>query len=480
MEWKYKEEELRHPTTGAIGAKTPEGDIVYGSLAQQFLTPVEEAPKLTFPEETANILIPESSQNILSQISTEWLEQREIDRQAEMEKTQAELEEVKAERKSLKDRLADFFTKRKPAEDILRAEQEKYGVEQHLKEQDLVLSNIRQTQATIIDLQSKRENALAAIEAQGISSAFVSREQARIADAYDRRINSLSAQLGAESAFLEASQGLISQARGLIGDIVNAYTYDTELELNRLAMFIDMNRDELGMLDTEFQRNLTDSQNYWENRLKQERADMEAILNMGISYPQAGISFKDTLENASNKLFTYLGTQPTDDVKELMLKFPQAFVGLTDEELSKITFAEAMTKIAQLPEEPSWQITQAGRDIYRIDKTTGAVEFLARGAEATPTSVLEWELAGKPGTLADWLTRKDKIVYPYGLTDDFINRMNAQGVNEEDVIDAMSFLRGDLVLPEGEKWTPEEQEKIDKVQNELQKERGGVIINFGD
>ena len=312
-------------------------------LEPDVLNVINNQPRLNVPDIT-NREVP--GQRIIDTITPQvQLSRIEQERQERIQSLERDRETLRTERTGLKNQLRDVFARRVPAEDITRREMNVLGITENLDKQRVLFQEITSLQEKSINLVEQRDSAISAIAQMGVSTPFIRGEQSRIAENYDRRIASLSSISGAKSAYAEALQGNIQTARGLVKDIVEASTYDTKLELDRVTTFIDMNRDEIGMLDVEFRNSINESQRYWETRLKQEQTEKEAVLNLMIKYNQAQITLNDSVESATQKASSWLGIQPNERVEELMLKFPRANIIQSD------TFSQAVNKIALLPVE---------------------------------------------------------------------------------------------------------------------------------
>ena len=313
-----------------------------GQTTQQvtsMLPITQEAPQLTIPEVESPT---KSAENLMDRTAgiEDRLAQMETERQRIAEESKAERDRLIAEQRTLAEKASDFIRGRS-VEDKMREEQQRFEIPETMEKEREALAQARELQQKAILLQEQRDAAIGALGHQAISTPFISGQQARIAEAYDRRIASTSAIAGTQLAYAEALRGNVSQARALIGDIVNAYTYDTELELNRINMFMDLNREEIGMLDRDYQNAIQESQRYWENQLAQERAEREAVLNMSLNFLDAGIGLNDDIETALKKAQQWSGIQPDADVKQLMAQFPMAGIEEKD------TFTEAINKIAK-------------------------------------------------------------------------------------------------------------------------------------
>ena len=305
----------------------------------------ERAAELKVEEPESPI---QDAQHLLDELTPEaQLAQMEADRQRQMEELKVEEQKLLEERRGLVDKASDFM-KGRTTEERVKDLQEEYEVSPMMKEARGALSQALEFQQRAIGLTEQRDAAVAAVGQQAISTPFLNRQEARVAENYDRRIASMSAMAGAQSSYAQAVQGQVSQARALIGDIVNAYTYDTQLELDRINMFMDLNKEEIEMLDRDYQNALQESQRYWENQLKEEKAESEAKLEMmATSEGQANITLNDTLEEAMEKYGNWTGTQIPSDTKSLFTEYPEAFADMTESQMKEMSFVEAVNRITK-------------------------------------------------------------------------------------------------------------------------------------
>jgi len=192
---------------------TPEGTDLSAvsagltDLENMLRTQIKEAPKLTIPEPEVGVSPPESSQRIIDTTPQQWFTDQEAKRQQELDRLAAEREKADAERKSLIEKVGDFFTGRESTEDKLRREREAMGMQEMLQQQQATISEIQRLRESAIALLEQRDASLSVGGQMGIETAFMTREQARIAEAYDRRISSITAREGSQLALFQAQQG---------------------------------------------------------------------------------------------------------------------------------------------------------------------------------------------------------------------------------------------------------------------------------
>jgi hypothetical protein len=318
------------------------------SVLRERVDRLYEQPEVKIPEIEIDT---SSAEELIDNTPTEQLSVLEEKRQRELDRLEREREQVREERASLTDELRETFESRQSMEEKLKETQQDFGVIEMLDKQREQLTAIQDLRNRATTLIEQRDAAIGAIGQQAIATPFITGQQARIAENYDRRINTISAYMGTEVAMYEAQQGNIQIAQSMVAQIVDAYTYDTKMELEKVSTFIDLNSDEISMLDQEYQNTLQESQRYWENKLQEEKAEREAVLNLKLQYATAGITIDDDLETAVEKSSKWLGIQPDADVRELMANYPGAGIEEKD------TFTEAIKKITelqaqQIPESP--------------------------------------------------------------------------------------------------------------------------------
>ncbi len=378
-----------------------------------------DSPTLRMPDATSDIT---PAQKVQDMTAAQRLAEDQVRIQQEMEEYKAARDTAMEERRDWKDKIGDFFDKRQTLEDKTREEMQRMGVHETNAKISTQIDQIMATQTHLNELVAQRDGALGALGQQAIATPFLTGQQARVAQAYDSRINALSAKMGAETAYLQAQQGQLQNAMSMVGQIVDAYTYDTQMELQKYSMFLDLNREEIDMMDTEYKNALNEQQRYWENRYQEERQEREQVMEWYLTYPDAGIAFSDSREEAAEKLANWIGVQPDAEVQDLVRQNPGAFVGMTQEEVEGLTFMEAIGKIAEMTRVPEYELRTLGRDLVQVDPQTGETRVLARGAEATPQSYREWQLAGSPGTFGSWLEKRTSpspaMPTIYGLTKD--------------------------------------------------------------
>ena len=214
--------------------------------------------------------------------------------------------------------------------------------------QMMALENVRAYQHQLTQLQNERAGALGAIGQQAISTPFLTAQQNRVAQAYDRREAVLTAQVGTETAYMQALSGMKQEARAQIGMIADAYTYDTEMELRAIETLMNVKQAEIAELDRDVQQAIQEQQRYWENELNHQREEYRTVLNMMVEMPGAGIRPGDTVTEAFTKTVDWLNKQPAPvdvDLKQIDNELYQIITDpVTGEIISTTLVAQNISK----------------------------------------------------------------------------------------------------------------------------------------
>ena len=342
---------------------------------------------MTVPEDTSSI---EPANAIQDMTPSGWLrEQMERDK-LEAERRSRERDEALRERKDIAGQQKDFMDSRISLEEKYRAERSAMGVDSMMSDVQRRMADIEESSNRVNRLIEQRDAAIGIMGGQAVSTPFITGQQARIAQAYDSRINAASAHMGTQVAMLQVQQGNIDQAMGMVDRLLDAYTYDTAMELQKFDTFLNHNREEIEFLDGEYKEALFQQRNYWANMYEEERSNKNTALNAMVQHYNAGIDANDTPEQVAIKVAKYLGEQIPEDIKGMMTKYNPQGAGITADD----SFEEALRKIAEVyagmpPEPPKvFGDSKIGYFTQAYDAETGTfgAQQLVRGMGFAPTA----------------------------------------------------------------------------------------------
>jgi hypothetical protein len=149
---------------------------------------------------------------------------------------------------------------------------------------------------------------------QGVPMRFIQGQVGEI----DRKFNIekayKSAELGAQSALLQAQTGNLQLANNMVSDIVNAYTFDIQQQRKDVSDLINVYGDWFTSLEKDQQSILTDLATRLEKQETETKNEKTQIMNWMIEYPSAGITLNDTLDGAADKATNWKATNPETSI----------------------------------------------------------------------------------------------------------------------------------------------------------------------
>lgn len=134
------------------------------------------------------------------------------------------------------------------------------------------------------------------------SNNFINNQIAQIERNAAPRLNQLSSNLKAKAAILEATQGRFNEAQTYIKQAVADATADVKFNFDMYNELYDQNQTSIDKLDTKYQSALKDATSAAKSAWETSVTEKNAIGELMIANPQAGITLTDTLEQAQAKV----------------------------------------------------------------------------------------------------------------------------------------------------------------------------------
>lgn len=210
------------------------------------------------------------------------------------------------------DKLTSLISK-KPQVDtsgVLSQQQAKYGIDSKLSELQAQNTKVAGIQGDIKKLETEELAGIDTAEGRVASRGAIEGEKETITRKYNIAKAYKYAELYAESAVASAMSGNLSEARNLVQDAVNAYTYDIEQEISRFDNLFSVASSWVQNLDAKEQSLLTAKRDELQAQADQVKADKTQIGELMITYNGAGIRLTDTLEQALAKANIYAQAHP--------------------------------------------------------------------------------------------------------------------------------------------------------------------------
>mgnify|MGYP001397597184 CR=1 FL=1 len=185
-----------------------------------------------------------------------------------------------------------------------------YGVSDllnKLKEQNVKVATL---QGDIQKLETQELTEIDRAEGEIVSRGAREAEKEVITRKYNIQKAYKNAELYAEAAVAQAYSGNLTEARNMIKDAVQYYTYDKQVEIDRFDKLFDTASEWMQSLTEKEQNILTAKRDELVREEENVRADKTNIGNLMIKYAGAGIRLTDSLEEATAKAAEYEKTHP--------------------------------------------------------------------------------------------------------------------------------------------------------------------------
>ena len=208
---------------------------------------------------------------------------------AEAEKAAIGKVGAEEERASLLQQFKDFFTQRESIAGIQEKEKQALGVPDVLKQQLSLISEISGLNTQFITINAEEQAELDALDRTSMRQSVFEGTRENIIRKFQRKKANLSAQIGAKAITLQALQGFIGQARQLVNDVVNAVTFDQQLELNKLTTFMDFNEDQIAQFDKTIKSFLDTLVVDAQKELEDRKEEVKSIVNLIVDAAEQGV-----------------------------------------------------------------------------------------------------------------------------------------------------------------------------------------------
>lgn len=393
--WGFKEPEIRHQKTGAIGAVTPQGDTVYGPMAQQFLTPATTPPAqpVVAEESTAKPPVFQAPEQQIDTISLQQqldkqrkeLETRykaELDRITKQTEEQQKIQQEQVSKQEGVMREADPLTQSFRA-GIETSERERLKVEENYFANQSIVNELDRLLTDSIEMTRKLQTQ----RVPGLAGLQQSSRMTRAAEGVQARI-------GVLEAVMSARNNQIGQALTFIDRTVGQMTNDRNARLdylNNLFNFYETARSEAGTKIFNLSKEQKDIFNrqtaLLEADVERAQANADRIKQVMQENPlmvaQSGISLDDTEEQINEKIAEWQYSEEVRTMKNQAEE--QGMKPLNKEELffhpqeNILTYTDSEGKENYFLIPTEWETQMVDGSLYRYDPQTGQREMIIYG-----------------------------------------------------------------------------------------------------
>lgn len=245
---------------------------------------------------------------------------------------------------SPQEQLFTGYLEKAPVADYQKALQEAqamYGVTEGLAELKLQSEKVAQLKGEIEKLEIQRQNELDVANKRLASMTSIQAEKNAINERYDSQRVKLVGDYNVEAAILAAKSNNLSEANKLVQYAVQAYTADITAEINRFNNLHSLASDWIDSLNAQEKSILDDAKAELIRERDLEEKRLNNVLNLKLNYPDAGIEYTDTLEEATSKAEKVAASDA-----ELERALKQAQLEKTRTEMDDITLSRMIESFA--------------------------------------------------------------------------------------------------------------------------------------
>lgn len=245
---------------------------------------------------------------------------------------------------SPQEQLFTGYLEKAPVADYQKALQEAqamYGVTEGLAELKLQSEKVAQLKGEIEKLEIQRQNELDVANKRLASMTSIQAEKNAINERYDSQRVKLVGDYNVEAAILAAKSNNLSEANKLVQYAVQAYTADITAEINRFNNLYSLASDWIDSLNAQEKSILDDAKAELIRERDLEEKRLNNVLNLKLNYPDAGIEYTDTLEEATSKAEKVAASDA-----ELERALKQAQLEKTRTEMDDITLSRMIESFA--------------------------------------------------------------------------------------------------------------------------------------
>jgi len=185
--------------------------------------------------------------------------------------------------------------------DELKKLQEQYGIPDYLDKISALAPEITAIQEKINAIDQREAQAIENVRNKPVSEFTAQGQEAALKRQAAIERSGYAAELGVKQAMIESYKGNITQARSLISDAVQAYTFDIQQKNDDMDRMYKFYGDFIGQLDKNTQNQLSIVKDELKNERENQINNAKTIGEMMLKYPNSGIKFSDTVQQATVK-----------------------------------------------------------------------------------------------------------------------------------------------------------------------------------
>ena len=184
---------------------------------------------------------------------------------------------------------------------LRQTEYNQYGIADKTAQLQTLTSQLQAARDTVTSIQNEENQSMLNEEGRKVSLSTIRGSQAVIQKQYDLRIASASANANSIAMQAELVQGNLSQAQKYADQVVSDITYDNKTKLDNLDFLINHNQDLINNSTADIKAGIQSARDLAQKQYDEQYQEKTAVMNLAVTYAQAGILPTDTLAQATSK-----------------------------------------------------------------------------------------------------------------------------------------------------------------------------------
>lgn len=200
--------------------------------------------------------------------------------------------------------IFDFLKSKPSTEQLRQSAMSQTGInpQQYFAEEKAKITEIEQLTNEYNNVKMQKDAQIAATNDKLASNNFINNQIAQINRNSAPVLNQLSANINSKAAVLQALQGRFEEAQNFARQAVDDATADYKFKMDSLFSMYDMNKSLVDGIHSDYKDALQLAMTASENEYKYQRQEKEAIGDLLLRFPNAGIDiYRDSIEQAQQK-----------------------------------------------------------------------------------------------------------------------------------------------------------------------------------
>jgi hypothetical protein len=163
------------------------------------------------------------------------------------------------------------------------------------------ISELKSLQDQYADLETKKEEELAAIEGRSVNNTILTGMLSNAEKNANIRLNNLATKINIKNSYIELMQGQTEKAISFVNKAIDNATAEKKWEYEQYQQYVNNNQSRIDNLSDDYKQLLLQGLSLAKSQYEEQKSDYQDIGKLMIENPAAGITFNDSLKSAYSK-----------------------------------------------------------------------------------------------------------------------------------------------------------------------------------